>query len=146
MKTIKETVLNCNGCEACVVGCKNSCIKMGTGEDGIKRLIVNTNGCQMCNNCKLFCPIFNPVELPEFESFYEYNDDFYKRNMSKVYRETMRKLKQGEAVKFAGTLCQIAALKSLMGDKLHERLELMPIHCDPEHPARKECNGCIFYK
>lgn len=55
----------------------------------------------------LYCPIYNPVELPTFEEFYEYNDEYYHRDMAKVYRETMRKVKSGTVTEFVGTLCQI---------------------------------------
>ncbi|MEG1164300.1 MAG: 4Fe-4S dicluster domain-containing protein [Anaerovoracaceae bacterium] len=143
---ITDTVKNCNGCEACVVGCKYTCIKMEKNEDGTKYPVVNENGCQKCNACKLFCPIYNPVELPEFEDFFEYKEEFYNRDMAAVYRETKRSLKSNQRTEFVGTLCQIAALKSLMGDKLSHHLVLFPLHCDKDNPKREECKTCIFYK
>lgn len=143
---LTERVKSCNGCSACVVGCKHACIKMVSAEDGRKFPLVNEDGCQKCNNCILYCPVYNPVELPEFEQFYEYRDEFYERDMPQVYRETMRKIKSGTVTEFAGTLCQIAALKSLMGDKLSHDLRIYPLHCDPDMPRRPECGACPFYK
>lgn len=143
---ILDRVKNCNGCEACIVGCKHACIKITQDENGHKRPVINEDGCQKCNNCILYCPVFNPVELPEFEEFYEYKDEYYERDMAKVYRETMRKVKQGVTTEFAGTLCQIAGLKSLMGDKLSHDLRIFPLYCDPEKPRRPECAECMFYK
>ena len=143
---LTDKVKNCNGCEACVLGCKHACIKIVKDENGTKKPIKNEDGCQKCNNCILYCPIYNPVELPTFEEFYEYNDEYYHRDMAKVYRETMRKVKSGTVTEFVGTLCQIAALKSLMGDKLSHDLRILPLHCDPENPKRPECRDCQFYK
>ena len=153
---IREQVENCNGCGACAVGCKHSCIKMVADENGNKYPVSeenenkypvrDENGCQKCNNCVLYCPIFNPVELPEFDTFYDDSDNkYYNRDMPAVYRETMRSVKAGNVTDFVGTLCQIAALKSLMGDKLHQNLRLYPIIWDPDHPRRPECKNCIFY-
>lgn len=143
---ITDTIKNCNGCEACKVGCKYRCVEIKRDETGKKYPLVNEDGCQKCNNCKLYCPLFMPVELPVFEDFFEYDEKFYQRDMAKVYRETMRKVKGGETTEFVGTLCQIAALKSLMGDKLSHDLRLLPLHCDPENPRRAECVDCTFYK
>lgn len=144
---IREQVKNCNGCGACVVGCKNFCMKMIEDENGLKYPVRDEDGCQKCNNCVLYCPLFNPVELPEFEDFYEDpNNEYYNRDMPAVYRQTMRKLKEGTVTDFVGTLCQIAALKSLMGDKLSHNLRIYPIVCDPENPKRPECKECVFYK
>lgn len=143
---ITDRVKNCNGCEACTVGCKYACIKMERDENGNKKPVINEDGCSKCNNCVLYCPVFNPVDLPEFENFYEYKDEYYERDMAKVYRETMRQLKAGTTTEFVGTLCQIAALKSLMGDKLSHDLRIFPLHCDPENPRRPECAVCPFYK
>lgn len=143
---IIDTIKNCNGCEACVVGCKYVCVKMVEDENGVKYPNVNENGCSKCNACKLFCPVFNPVELPEFEDFFEPTEEILNREMSKVYRETMRNIKAGQKTEFVGTLCQIAALKSLLGDKLSHNLVIYPLHCDRDNPKRPECNTCIFYK
>lgn len=144
---IREQVKNCNGCGACVVGCKNACLKMVPDENGLKYPVRDENGCQKCNNCVLYCPLYNPVELPEFDTFFDDpGDKYYNRDMPAVYRETMRSLKKGEATTFIGTLCQIAALKSVMGDRLHHRLVIYPIACDPENPKRPECKECEFYK
>ena len=143
---ITDRVKNCNGCEACTVGCKYACIKMERDENGNKKPVINEDGCSKCNNCVLYCPVFNPVDLPEFENFYEYKAEYYERDMAKVYRETMRQLKAGTTTEFVGTLCQIAALKSLMGDKLSHDLRIFPLHCDPENPRRPECAACPFYK
>jgi len=135
----------CTGCEACVVGCKFNCVKMITDEQGFKRPVIDENGCDRCNNCLLYCPVYNPVELPKFEDYYTGDDAFYERNMAAVYRRTMRSLKSGTTTEFAGTLCQIAALKSLMGDKLSHDLRLKPLACDPDDPKRPECAQCTFY-
>lgn len=143
---ILDRVKNCNGCEACTVGCKYACIKIERDENGHKKPVINEDGCQKCNNCILYCPVYNPVELPEFESFYEYQDEYYERDMAKVYRETMRSLKSGTTTEFAGTLCQIAGLKSLMGDKLSHDLRILPLYCDPDEPKRPECADCSFYR
>lgn len=142
---LTERVKNCNGCEACVVGCRNGRVKMVRDEKGIKYPRVDENGCLKCNNCILYCPLYNPVELPEFKEFYEDSESFYHRDMAKIYRETMRRLKGGETAEFIGTLCQIAALRSLMGDKLSGRLKIFPLVCDPENPRRPECKECRFY-
>lgn len=143
---LKNDIKNCNGCGACVVGCKDRCVKIIEDEKGFKYPTVNEDGCNRCNNCKLYCPIYNPVDMPEIDQFYEYSDDFYNRDMPAVYRQTMRGLKAGETVEFSGTLCQIAALISLMGNKVSPRLKLYPLHCDMDNPKRPECNNCIFYK
>lgn len=143
---ITDRVKNCNGCEACTVGCKYACIKMERDENGYKKPVINEDGCSKCNNCVLYCPVFNPVDLPEFETFYEYKDEYYERDMAKVYRETMRQVKAGTTTEFVGTLCQIAGLKSLMGDKLSHDLRIFPLHCDPENPRRPECAACPFHK
>ncbi len=143
---ILDRVKGCNGCEACIVGCKYACIKMTRDEKGHKRPMINEDGCQKCNNCILYCPVFNPVELPQFTEFFEDKEEYYERDMAKVYRETMRKIKSGTTTEFVGTLCQIAALKSLMGDKLSHDLRLFPLYCDPEKPKRPECASCPFYK
>lgn len=141
---LTERVKNCNGCQACAVVCKYACIKTETDEAGYKKPVINEDGCQKCNNCFLYCPIYNPVELPEFEQFYEYKEEYYERDMPKIYRETMRSLKSGVTTEFVGTLCQIAGLKSLMGDKLSHDLRIYPLYCDPENPRRPECAACPF--
>lgn len=141
---LTDRVKNCNGCGACVVGCKYNCVKMQEDEQGRKYPVVNEDGCSNCNSCFLYCPLYNPVSLPEFVDFYEYQDECYERDMAKVYRETMRALKAGQTVDFVGTLCQIAALKSLMGDRLKPTLNVYPMYCDPEAPKRPECGACPF--
>ena len=141
---LTEKVKNCNGCEACVVACKYNCVKMQYDGEHRKYPVINEDGCSKCNGCFLYCPIYNPVSLPEFADFYEYQDECYERDMASVYREIMRKLKAGEAAEFVGTLCQIAALKSLMGDKLKPNLKVYPMYCDPEAPKRPECGACPF--
>lgn len=139
-----DRVKNCNGCEACVVGCKNACVKMQRDEHNHKYPVVNEDGCQKCNSCTLYCPIYNPVKLPDFEEFYEYRDEFYERDMAQVYRETLRTAKTGAVTEFVGTLCQIAALKSLMGDRLRHNVHIFPLYCDPEAPRRPECGACPY--
>lgn len=141
-----DRVKNCTGCEACVLGCKHACVKIRRDENSFKKPWIDEDGCQKCNNCILYCPVFNPVDLPEFEQFYEYSDEYYIRDMAKVYRETMRKIKAGTVTEFVGTLCQIAGLKSLMGDKFSHYLILRPLYCDPEDPRRPECGQCPFYE
>lgn len=143
---LTDKVKNCNGCEACVVGCKYGCVKMQRDEQNHKFPVIHEDGCSRCNNCFLYCPLYIPVSLPEFKEFYEYQDECYERDMAKVYRETMRALKSGQSAEFVGTLCQIAALKSLMGDKLKPNLKIYPMHCDPQAPRRPECGACPFYK
>lgn len=143
---LTDRVKNCNGCEACKVACRNICVSMCEDENGVKYPKVDENGCRKCNNCILYCPLFNPVELPKFETFYEDDGSYRDRDMADVYRKTMRKLKSGEAAEFIGTLCQIAALKSLMGDELSDRLKIFPLACDPENPVRPECRECPYYK
>ena len=69
----------CNGCGACRVACKYQCVKMKENEEGLIRPVKDENGCQKCNACMLFCPIYNPVELPEFETFYDSAEDVRKR-------------------------------------------------------------------
>ena len=108
--------------------------------------VVNENGCSKCNACVLFCPLFNPVELPDFEQFYEYSEEYGERDMPAVYRKTMRDVKAGQHVEFVGTLCEIAALKSLFGDKLYPNLILKPLFCDDEKRAKEPCcRECRFY-
>ena len=68
------------------------------------------------------------------------------RDMPKLYRETMRKARAGQHTEFVGTLCQIAALKSLNGDKIPQNLILKPLLCTKEKQESEPCCGeCIFY-
>jgi NAD-dependent dihydropyrimidine dehydrogenase PreA subunit len=144
---LTERVPNCNGCSACVVGCYNRSIEMRVDEKtGNKYPYVRENGCNKCNNCILYCPLFNPVELPTFDKYYEYDRKYYERDLPKIYRETMRKAKNGEHVEFIGPLCQIAALKSVMGDKMPPNVIVVPLACDMDNPDRPECSECIFWK
>lgn len=143
---LTDRVKNCNGCEACVVGCKYSCVKMK--EENVRKFpVVNEDGCSKCNACILYCPLYNPVELPEFEEFFDSKEDVRKREMAPIYRATMRSLKEGQHTEFVGTLCQIAALKSLRGDKLAHNLAIFPIYCSEEQRKSNEaCMACPFYK
>lgn len=83
-----------------------------------------------------------PVELPKFETFFE-DTGVLDRDMPTVYREVMRKAKAGEHVEFTGTLCQIAALKSLLGDKLPHNLIVYPVFCDKTN--MEACKECKFW-
>ncbi len=120
----------------------------GSLESGAKKIaIVNEGACDRCNACVLFCPIFNPVELPEFDEWFEYDPAFDERDMPKLYRETMRKARAGQHTEFVGTLCQIAALKSLNGDKIPQNLILKPLLCTKEKQESEPCcSECRFYK
>ena len=74
---LRERIEACNGCAACVVGCKYVCVKMEEADGKVKKLpLVDENGCSKCNACVLFCPLYNPVELPVFEEFYAYDPAF----------------------------------------------------------------------
>ncbi len=139
-------VTRCKGCEACIVACKRNCIKVVKDKKDIKHPIVNNDGCYKCNACKMYCPMCFPVDMKEFTKFYECDEDLYSRDMAKVYRETMRSVREGMRTEFYGTLCQVAALKSLMGDKIPSRLVIYPVECDPKNPARRTCEDCEFYK
>ncbi len=139
-------IKNCTGCQACLVACKRMCIKTEVSEDGFKNPVVNMDGCDKCNACRLYCPMYFPVDLPQFEQYYEDNGEIYNRDMPPIYRETMRKLKAGEHTEFAGTLCQIAGLKALLGDRLPQRLFLFPVACDVSNPKTEACKDCPFYK
>jgi coenzyme F420-reducing hydrogenase beta subunit len=120
---------------------------MKENEEGLTRPVVDENGCQKCNACMLFCPIYNPVELPEFETFYDSAEDVRKRDMAPIYRATMREAKAGKHVEFVGTLCQIAALKSLRGDKLSHNIAIYPVYCDEEQrKSSAACAACRFYE
>ena len=146
---LTDRVKNCNGCSACVVGCKYVCVKMEDRPEGRgskKQPVVNENGCNRCNACVLFCPLFNPVQLPDFEQYYEFSEEYGERDMPAIYRKTMRDVKAGQHVEFAGTLCEIAALKSLFGDQLYPNLILKPLYCDDEKRAKEPCcRECRFY-
>lgn len=145
---LTDRIKNCNGCGACVVACKYVCVKMKEEEGSSKRLPeVNENGCSKCNACMLYCPLYNPVELPDFEEFYESQEDIRARDMAPIYRATMRSVKEGRHTEFVGTLCQIAALKSLRGDKLAHNLAIFPVYCDEEQrKSDPACAACGFYK
>ncbi len=145
---LTDRVKNCNGCAACVVACKDRCVRMVDRDYESKKSIawVLEDGCNRCNACVLFCPLFNPVELPIFEEYYEYSEEFDKRDMPQLYRQTMREVKAGKHTEFIGTLCQIAALKSLSGDKIRPNLILKPLWCTEEkRAAEPACAGCAFY-
>lgn len=115
---------------------------------GAKKVaILNEGACDKCNACVLYCPIFNPVEIPEFDEWYEYDPAFDERDMPKYYRETMRMARSGKHTEFVGTLCQIAALKSLNGDKIPQNLILKPLLCTKEKQEQEPCcRECEFYK
>ena len=139
----------CAGCGACVVACKYRCVKMEKDGDGNSRPVVNENGCSKCNACMLFCPLYNPVELPVFEEFFDAPEgvDVRDRDMAPIYRAAMRGAREGKHTEFAGTLCQIAALKSLNGDKIPPNLLLFPIFCDDEQRrSNPACAVCKFYE
>ena len=146
---LTDRVKNCNGCSACVVGCKYVCVKMEERPDETSRKlqpVVNENGCNKCNACVLFCPLFNPVELPEFEKYYEFTEEYEGRDMPHIYRQTMRNVRAGQHTEFIGTLCEIAALKSLLGDKNFSNLIYKPLYCDEEKRAKEACcMECPFY-
>ncbi len=145
---VTDRVKNCNGCGACVVACKNRCTKLvPREEESLKKVVwANNDGCMKCNACSLFCPLFNPVELPHFDEFFEYDKSFDERDMPALYRQTMRGVKAGQHVEFVGTLCQIAALKSLSGDKLRPNLIVKPLWCTEEkRESDPACIGCMFY-
>ena len=104
---LTDRVKNCNGCAACVVGCKYVCVKMEERPDGEsckKQPVIDENGCNKCNACVLFCPLFNPVELPEFEQFYQYSEEFEGRDMPALYRQTMRSVKTRQHTEYKETL------------------------------------------
>ena len=132
-----------------MVACKYRCVKMEKDVDGNSRPVVNENGCSKCNACMLFCPLYNPVELPVFEEFFDAPEgvDVRDRDMAPIYRAAMRGAREGKHTEFAGTLCQIAALKSLNGDKIPPNLLLFPIFCDDEQRrSNPACAVCKFYE
>ena len=75
---LTENIKNCNGCGACDVACKARCVKMVENEEGRKYRVVDERGCNKCNACRLYCPLFNPVDLPEFTEWYEFNEEYFK--------------------------------------------------------------------
>ena len=144
-----DRVEDCNGCGACVVACKHRCVKMEKDGDGNRSPGVNENGCSKCNACMLFCPLYNPVELPVFEEFFDAPEgvDVRDRDMAPIYRAAMRGAREGKHTEFAGTLCQIAALKSLNGDKIPSNLLLFHIFCyDEQRRSNPACAVCKFYE
>lgn len=143
---IIERIGQCNGCSACILGCRERAIKMIADENGNKYPRIEEDACSKCNNCVLYCPEFNPVELPEYEKFYEYDDRYYTRDMPPIYRDTLRKVRNGEHVEFVGTLCQVAGLKSVMGDSLPSSVAVSPLYCDSKDPKRPECVSCRYWK
>ncbi|MBQ1715495.1 MAG: hypothetical protein II035_03975 [Firmicutes bacterium] len=159
-----ERVKYCNGCAACVVPCKHNAVKMYARDSEEAReildrfsdtqpkkgkkpvAIVQEGACDRCNACVLYCPIFNPVELPVFDEWYEFREEFCNRDMPKIYRETMRSARSGRHTEFVGTLCEIAALKSLNGDKIPANLILKPLVCTKEKRDQEPvCRECVFY-
>lgn len=146
---LTDRVKNCNGCAACVVGCKYVCVKMEDRPEGQgkkKQPAINENGCSKCNACVLFCPLFNPVELPKFEKYYEFTEEYADRDMPHIYRQTMRSVRAGQHTEFIGTLCEIAALKSLLGDKTFPNLIFKPLYCSDEKREKEPCcRECPFY-
>ncbi len=160
-----DRVKYCNGCSACAVVCKERCVKMydrkeetvlsilERGEkpqgknDSKKAPAVNENGCTKCNACMLYCPLYNTVDMPVFEEWYRYEDKWAKSDLPASYREAMRSVRAGQHTEFVGTLCEIAALISLMGNKIRPNLILKPLLCDEEKRQKEECcKECIFYK
>ena len=143
---LTERIKNCNGCEACVVACKSVCVKMET-KDGVKRPVVNEGNCKRCNACTLYCPLYMPVTMPEFKEFFESSEDIRGREMAPLYRATSRQVKSGQYTEFVGTLCQIAAMKSIRGDKNDPNLKFFPIFCDEaQRASNPACAACMFYK
>ena len=145
---LTERVKECNGCGACVVACKQVCVKMKEPSEGRtkKQPVVNEDGCNKCNACMLYCPLYNPVSLPDFEEYYEFAPEFADRDMPALYRKTMKSVNSGQHTEFIGTLCEIAALKSLMGDKLKRNLVIRPLWCSNEKRAEDPaCAACMFY-
>jgi len=159
-----DRVNYCNGCAACVVPCKLSCVKMyGRTEEEVKTILenaakpqgkddtkkvpfLNEGGCSRCNACVLYCPIYNPIDMPTFTEWYEYDEKFDVEDKPQKYREAMRGIRAGQHTEFIGTLCEIAALISLMGGRIAPNLILKPMLCDAEKREKEECcKHCIFY-
>lgn len=155
----------CNGCGACVVACKDRCVKIHDMSSQEARMVlegaekpqgeirtksvpaINEGGCNKCNACVLFCPLFNPVDMPQFEEWFQYDEKLNRSDMPQVYRETMRSVREGKHTEFVGTLCEIAALISLMGNKIRPNLILKPLYCDEaKREGEDVCKECIFYK
>lgn len=156
---------NCNGCAACVVPCKANCVKMHTRDDeaaqqviaesegrqpaeGTKPVaVINEGGCGKCNACTLYCPLYNPIDMPVFDTWYEYSEEYANRDLPKLYRATMRQAREGRHTEFVGTLCEIAALISLSGNRVRPNLILKPMVCSEEKRQSEPCcKECIFYK
>jgi len=159
-----DRVKYCNGCGACVVPCKLSCVKMHERNEELSQEILaeakkpqgvndtkkmphlNDGGCSRCNACVLYCPIYNPVEMPVFDEWYEYDPQFDEEDKVHKYREAMHQIRAGVHTEFVGTLCEIAALISLEGGKIAPNLILKPMLCDSEKREKEECcKNCIFY-
>ncbi|MBR5229972.1 MAG: 4Fe-4S dicluster domain-containing protein [Firmicutes bacterium] len=146
---LTDIIKNCNGCSACLVACKLAALKMeGTEEGRIKKRPVKNEGrCNKCNACVLYCPLYNPVTMPDFEDYYRFTEEYEGRNLPEIYRHTMRSVKAGDFTEFVGTLCEIAGLKSLMGDKFRSNLRVYPLYCEEEKRAKDPaCQCCVFYE
>ena len=105
------------------------------------QLVDRVELCNGCGACRVACK-YQCVKMKENEEGL-----IRKRDMAPIYRATMREAKAGKHVEFVGTLCQIAALKSLRGDKLSHNIAIFPVYCDEEQ--RKSCAACAacrFYE
>jgi len=142
IQQLTDVIKNCNGCGACVVGCKDRCVKMVENEEGLKRPVINEDGCNKCNACKLYCPLFMPVRMPEFDEWYEFDEKYMDRDMAPIYRQTMRSIKARQHTEFVGTQCQIAALISLLGDRIPANLRLYPLICTADTREKLGCKDC----
>ncbi len=101
--------------------------------------LINEGACSKCNNCVLCCP-YMPIELPKLEDFYSISMSLSQRYAEGIPDNILGTVKQ---VTFAGTLCRIAGLKALMGDKLNENLSLKPPYCI-ENPEKEECEKVVY--